>query len=142
MCWLMLRRNVDGSEVKYYVSNAAAEMPLHTLASVGALRWTIETEFQLAKGEAGLDEYEARSWQSWHHHITLALLAGAFLLSLEQEWGEKDAPHHADANQSGVAATPATAHLDTGGVALLAGRYPTTESTRQTQPHQASPRAA
>ena len=54
----------------------------------------IETEFQIYKGEAGLDEYEARSWQSWYHHITMAMLAGAFLLTLEQDWGEKDAPDH------------------------------------------------
>ena len=48
---------------------------------------TIETEFQTAKGETGLDEYEVRSWQGWHHHIALALLAGAFLLDLQQDWG-------------------------------------------------------
>lgn len=141
-CWLMLRRNLDGSERKYYLSNAAAAMPLQTLAYVGALRWTIETEFQLAKGETGLDEYEARSWASWHHHITLALLADAFLLSLAQDWGEKDAPDHADASQPGATATPAPAHVDTGPVALLAGRYATTESTRHTEPHEASPHAA
>jgi len=30
-----------------------------------------------------------RSWAGWHHHITLALLAGTFLLTLQQEWGKK-----------------------------------------------------
>ena len=39
----------------------------------------------------GLDEYETRSWAGWHHHITMCLLGGAFLLSLQQDWGEKDA---------------------------------------------------
>jgi SRSO17 transposase len=33
-----------------------------------------------------LDEYEVRSWMGWHHHITLALLAAAFLLTLQQDW--------------------------------------------------------
>jgi hypothetical protein len=51
----------------------------------------IETEFETAKGETGLDEYEVRRWAGWHHHLTLALLAGAFLLTMQQEWGEKDA---------------------------------------------------
>ena len=37
----------------------------------------------------GLDEYETRSWAGWHHHVTLCLLAGAFLLSLQQAWGKK-----------------------------------------------------
>ena len=42
----------------------------------------------------GLDEYETRSWAGWHHHIAMCLLGGAFLLSLQQDWGEKDAPDH------------------------------------------------
>ena len=41
-----------------------------------------------------LDEYETRSWAGWHHHIAMCLLGGAFLLSLQQDWGEKDAPDH------------------------------------------------
>jgi hypothetical protein len=91
-CWLVLRRNLDGSEPKYYVSNAPEETPLATLARVGAARWTVETEFQTTKGLAGLDEYEVRSWPGWHHHVTLCLLANAFLLALQQDWtgaGEK-----------------------------------------------------
>ena len=42
----------------------------------------------------GLDEYETRSWAGWHHHIAMCLLGGAFLLSLQQDWGGKDAPDH------------------------------------------------
>ena len=78
-CWLVLRRNLDGSERKVYLSNAPPETPLLVLGRVGAARWPIETEFQTGKGETGLDEYEVRSWAGWQHHITLALLAGAFL---------------------------------------------------------------
>ena len=37
----------------------------------------------------GLDEYGTRSWAGWHHHIAMCLLGGAFLLNLQQEWGEK-----------------------------------------------------
>ena len=36
-----------------------------------------------------LDEYETRSWAGWHHHIAMCLLGGAFLLSLQQDWGKK-----------------------------------------------------
>jgi SRSO17 transposase len=102
-CWLVLRRNLDGSELKYYLSNAPADTPLRRLAEVGAMRWPIETEFQTEKGETGLDEYEVRSWQSWHHHVTLALLAGTFLLSLQQNWGEKHAPDYPAADHSAAA---------------------------------------
>ncbi len=85
-CWLVLRRNLDGSEPKYSLSNAPEDIPLATLARVGATRWTVETEFQTTKGQVGLDEYEVRSWPGWHHHVTLGLLANAFLLSLQQDW--------------------------------------------------------
>jgi len=131
-CWLVLRRNPDGSEPKYYLSNAPADTPLLTLAQVGAKRWPIETEFQMEKNETGLDEYEVRSWQGWHHHITMALLAGIFLLSLQQEWGEKDAPSDPAANQPCAARTAPTANLDSPGVVALACRHSVAERTLQT----------
>jgi SRSO17 transposase len=111
-CWLVLRRDLGGSEAKYYLSNAPADTPLLRLAQVGAMRWPIETEFQTEKGETGLDEYEVRTWLGWQHHITMALLAGAFLLDLQLDWGEKDAPDHATANHTTAAAPVAAAHLD------------------------------
>lgn len=111
-CWLVLRRNLDGSEPKYYLSNAPPDTPLLRLAQVGAMRWPIETEFQTEKGETGLDEYEVRSWQGWHHHITMAMLAGVFLLSLQQDWGKKSAPDHPAADHASVAAIAAAAHVD------------------------------
>ncbi len=92
--WLIYRKNLDGSEPRYYFSNADEEIEQRTLARVAASRWPIETEFEAEKSYAGLDEYEVRTWRGWHHHITMSLLAGAFLLTLQQEWGEKDAPHH------------------------------------------------
>jgi SRSO17 transposase len=42
-------------------------------------RWSIEEGFERAKGEVGLDQYEVRQWDAWHRHITLALLAHAYL---------------------------------------------------------------
>jgi SRSO17 transposase len=110
--WLVARRNLDGSELKYYLSNASADTPLLTVAQVGAKRWSIETEFETEKGEIGLDEYEVRGWDGWHHHITLALLAGAFLLTVEQEWGEKSARADASPGDAGAARVAAPTDLD------------------------------
>ena len=103
--WAIWRRNLDGSELRYYLSNAPEDTPLETLARVGGSRWRIETEFETEKSDVGLDEYETRTpypvrgrlWAGWHHHIALCLLAGAFLLSLQQAWGEKDAAGHPSA---------------------------------------------
>ena len=92
--WAVWRRNLDGSEPRYYLSNAPEGTTLETLTYVGGSRWRIETEFETEKGDVGLDEYETRSWAGWHHHIAMCLLGGAFLLSLQQDWGEKDAPDH------------------------------------------------
>ena len=51
---------------------------------VAGTRWTIEECFEAAKGEVGLDQYEVRSWTGWHRHITLAMLALAYLTVLRQ----------------------------------------------------------
>ena len=95
--WAVYRRNLDGREPCYYLSNATEDTPLETLAYVGGSRWRIETEFETEKGDVGMDEYETRTpyqvrgrlWAGWHHHVALCLVAGAFLLSLQQAWGEK-----------------------------------------------------
>jgi hypothetical protein len=88
-CGLVRRRNLDGTEPTADLVNAPADTPLATLATVGAPRWPIETAFPQAKGDAGLDEYEVRSWTGWPHHIARVLLATAFLLQVRREWGKK-----------------------------------------------------
>ena len=111
--WVLYRQNLDGSEPRTYLSNAAAETPLETLAYVAGSRWSIETEFETGKSDVGMDEYETRTWPGWHHHITMCLLASAFLLGLQQAWGKKNAPHHASAGVSDRAGDPAPALVRT-----------------------------
>lgn len=118
--WLLLRRKLDGSDLKYCLSNAPQGTALLRLGQVGATRWNIETEFEVTKSEAGLVEYEVRSWAGWYHHMTMALLAGAFLLQLQQDWGEKDAPDHPAAGESGSAGVIAATEMDEAGVNWLA----------------------
>jgi SRSO17 transposase len=122
--WAVYRENLDGSEPRYYLAHAPAETSLATLAWVAAARWPIETEFETDKSDIGLDEYEVRSWAGWHHHITLCLMASAFLLTLQQEWGEKDAPPDAPAGVPSGARAAAAAALRSGRAAAVAGRDP------------------
>jgi len=90
--WLLVRRSItDPTELAYYLSNTPRSMSLRSLAEVAGARWSIETAFEEGKGEAGLDEYEVRYWHSWHRHITLSLMAHAFLASIRQPVGEKSA---------------------------------------------------
>ncbi len=46
---------------------------------VAKCRWKIEQDYQQLKEELGLDHYEGRSWSGWHHHVTLVMMAHAFL---------------------------------------------------------------
>jgi SRSO17 transposase len=123
--WLVHRENLDGSEPRYHFSNAPEETPLATLAWVAAARWPIETEFETDKSDIGLDEYEVRSWAGWHHHITMCLLASAFLLRLQQEWGKKDAPPHAAPGLPRRARTVAAGGVHARGSHAVVGRHPT-----------------
>ena len=52
---------------------------LETLIAVLGRRWAIEESLGAAKGEVGLDQYEVRRYDAWHRHVTLALLAHAYL---------------------------------------------------------------
>lgn len=137
-CWLLLRRNLDGSEPRYALSNADETVSLARLGQVQTTRWRIETEFETLKGEVGLDEYEVRGWRGWHHHVTLALLAGAFLLSMQQAWGEKDAPDHPHTGRTSAVRVPTAAPLEPRRSARLARSDPAAERGRQAQPLQAS----
>jgi SRSO17 transposase len=125
--WLVYRENLDGSEPRYFFSNAPAAAPLETLAWVAAARWPIETEFETDKSDIGLDEYEVRSWAGWHHHITMCLLASAFLLTMQQEWGEKDAPAHAPPDLPDRPRTVAAGALHARRTVAVAGRDATAQ---------------
>ena len=77
---VLARRSLgEPQEVAYYRVFAPAGTSVETLARVAGTRWTIEIGFERAKSEVGLDEYEVRRWEAWHRHITLALLADAYL---------------------------------------------------------------
>lgn len=84
--WRLIRRGVtDPTESAYSLSNAPADTPLRTLARVAASRWPIEQCFEEAKGETGLDHYEVRRYAAWYRHITLSMLAHAFLADLRRQ---------------------------------------------------------
>ena len=77
---LLVRRSIaDPTERAYYLCRYPRGTGLEALARVAGCRWSIESAFEQAKQEVGLDDYEVRSWDGWHRHVTLALLAHAFL---------------------------------------------------------------
>ena len=77
--WLLVRRRRRDGESAFYACYGPAATPLVGLVRVAGTRWAVEEGFEQAKGEVGLDHYEVRKWPGWYRHITLALLAHAFL---------------------------------------------------------------
>lgn len=91
--WLLVRRSIsDPTEVAYYLSNAPADQPWAELARVAATRYTVEQCIAEAKGETGLDEYEVRLWPSWHRHMTLSMMAQAWLAAVRYRAMQKGGP--------------------------------------------------
>ena len=93
--WLLVRRQTTAPEgrtvreLAFYRCAAPAATPLRELVRVAGARWAIEECFQTAKNEAGLDHYQVRSWRAWHAHITLAMLAAAYLATTRAREAEK-----------------------------------------------------
>ena len=78
--WLLARRSIsDPAEIAYYACYGPRRSSTADLAWIAGSRWHIEECFQQAKGEAGLDHYQVRSWRAWYAHITLSMLALAWL---------------------------------------------------------------
>jgi SRSO17 transposase len=78
--WLLARRSrSDPAELAYFRAFGPADTAIEEIARVAGTRWAIEECFEDAKGAVGLDQYEVRKWNAWYRHITLALLAHAYL---------------------------------------------------------------
>ncbi len=78
--WLLVRRSLaNPGELACYVCYGPAGTSLEELARVAGSRWAIGECFEEAKGQVGLDQYEVRRWDGWYRHITLAMLAHAYL---------------------------------------------------------------
>ena len=102
---LLIRRSLaEPGKLAFYLTHAAHGTALADLVRIAGTRWTIEACFEAAKGEVGLDQYEVRSprrspdrrtcgdgsaaccgrWTGWHRHVTLAMLAHAYLAVLRK----------------------------------------------------------
>ena len=92
-------QQADGSfKHDYYLSNAAADTPLPEFARVAKAEHRIEECIKRAKKEAGLADYEVRTWEGWHHHQTLSLLATWFLIKETRRGKKMDASAHSAAD--------------------------------------------
>jgi SRSO17 transposase len=82
--WLLVRRSLTPDdqgelELAFYLCFGPVGTTIEELMRVAGARWAIEECFQAAKNEVGLDQYQVRRYDGWHRHITLAMLAHAYL---------------------------------------------------------------
>jgi SRSO17 transposase len=79
--WLLVRRSTDDPEDRgFYQAYGPEGTSIEELVGVCQDRWAVEECFAETKGEVGMDHYEVRRWDAWHRHVTLCLLAHAFLV--------------------------------------------------------------
>src|SRR6266567_2961533 len=84
--WVLLRRSLaDPSKRAYYRAAGPAQTTLPELVGVTGSRWKIEEGYEQAKGEVGLDQYGVRMWRAWYRYETLALLAHAALVVMQEQ---------------------------------------------------------
>jgi SRSO17 transposase len=76
---LLVRRSISSGELAYYIVHTRHPVPLAELIRVVGSRWGVEETFQFGKNETGLDHYQVRRYDAWYRHITLSMLAAAFL---------------------------------------------------------------
>ena len=87
--YLIIRREVGSKDtIKYSLSNAPEGTSSERLAFMQGQRYFVERSFQDAKGTAGMDHYQIRSWQSWHHHMALVMMSMLFMLETRLEHKE------------------------------------------------------
>ncbi len=88
--WLLAHRSPSRPDkLAYDLAYAPPKTSLETLVQVASTRYTVEQGIEEAKGETGLDEYEVRFWHSWYRHITLSMMAHAWLASIKRSEQEK-----------------------------------------------------
>jgi SRSO17 transposase len=113
--WLLMRRGIaggggeseDGKKICYYLCYGPARTSVEDLIKIAGRRWIIEDCFEAAKGEVGLDEYEVRKWEGWHRHVTLCLLAHAYLAVVRSiAEGEEGAATKGGTSSRGTPAAP------------------------------------
>ncbi|KXB08939.1 hypothetical protein AKJ55_00155 [candidate division MSBL1 archaeon SCGC-AAA382M17] len=86
--WLLIRRDKNKNETKYFLSNAPPETTLDKLVEMSSTRYWIERAIEDGKSEIGMDDYQVRKWIGWHHHMTMTMLAMLLLLEMKIDLGD------------------------------------------------------
>src|ERR1700761_1251713 len=79
---LLIRRDLADGKMAFFTTWCPTDTSIETLVWVEGHRWAVEDGFETAKNELGLDHNETRSWNGWHRHVSLVMLAFAMLAAI------------------------------------------------------------
>ena len=85
--WLLIRK--DPAQITYVLSNSPEGIPLEQMAWRKSQRYLIERSHQDAKDELGWDEFQARKYRAWEHHLALTILASWFITETRLDWKQR-----------------------------------------------------
>ncbi len=77
---LICRTNLEGGELKYSISNAPVRTSTKKLTYMQSQRHFVERAFQDGKSELGMAQYQVRSWEAWHRHMSIVMMAMLFVV--------------------------------------------------------------
>jgi SRSO17 transposase len=85
-CWLLAEWPPEADEpTDYWLSNLPPDTPIAGLARLAKIRWRVEHDYRELKTGLGLGHFEGRSFTGWHRHVTLAVLAQAFITMIRTD---------------------------------------------------------
>jgi SRSO17 transposase len=79
-------------EVEYFLAHVPAGTSIPAVITAAGLRWNIEDDNKCGKDQLGLDQYQVRKWTPWHRHVTISMLAHAFLAVTRADLGKGHPP--------------------------------------------------
>jgi len=89
------KKHPDGCyDIEYFLVHAPTGTPMRAMIAAAGLRWNIEDDNKAGKDQIGLDHYQVRKWTPWHRHVTICMLAHAFLAVTRARLGKDASPRH------------------------------------------------
>jgi SRSO17 transposase len=103
--WLVIRQE-DDQRYSYALSNAPEDIPLDGLAKLKCARHFVERANQDAKSETGWDEFQARKFLSWEHHLAMTIMATWFIAQTKHDWANAHVQDEQLASRMGLDTLP------------------------------------
>ena len=83
--WLVIRRDLGG-RLTFVLLNDPPDTPAQTLIEASCQRYFVERTYQDAKSELGWDDFQARKYRAWEHHMALTAAALWFVADVKLKW--------------------------------------------------------